>query len=167
MPTPSHVDIRPIAGISPARWRSKTKARPRGVPLPASATGYESHAPEPRNSASRSLKSGPPPRSLPGAAGGCALRSARTGALSTALRSTSGSAVTFQFKNAVRTLASQAAVLVPDDPDRAIEIFSQLLKAIKRVRYYRSEITRASQPGITQRPPNKWCSGRQEKLKNA
>ncbi len=73
----------------------------------------------------------------------------------------------FQFKNAVMTLASEAAVLVPDDPERAVEIFSQLIKAIKRVRYYRSKISRASQPRVTKRPPNKWCSGRQEKLKNA
>ncbi len=72
-----------------------------------------------------------------------------------------------QFNNAVMPLTSEAAVFVPDDPDRVIEIFSQLLKAIKRVRYYRSKITEASQPRITKRPPDKWCSGRQEKLKNA
>lgn len=82
-------------------------------------------------------------------------------------RTHSSKGAEFQFKNAVMTLASEAAVLVPDDPERAIEIFSQLLKAIKRVRYYRSKITRATQPRVTKRPPNKWCSGKQERLKNA
>jgi hypothetical protein len=82
-------------------------------------------------------------------------------------RTHSSKGTEFQFKNAVMTLASEAAVLVPDDPERAIEIFSQLLEAIKRVRYYRSKITRTTQPRVTKRPPNKWCSGKQERLKNA
>jgi hypothetical protein len=73
----------------------------------------------------------------------------------------------FQFKNAVMTLASEAAVLVPDDPEGAVVIFSQLLKAISRIRYYRSKTTRPTQPRVTKKPPNKWCYGRREKLKNA
>jgi len=72
-----------------------------------------------------------------------------------------------QFKNAVMTLAAEAAVLVPDEPQTAIVIFSEILTAISRVRYYRSKAARPSQPRVTKRPPNKWCSGRREKLGNA
>ena len=73
----------------------------------------------------------------------------------------------FQFKNAIMTLASEAAVLVPGNPERAATIFSEILKAISRVRYYRAKKARASQPRVTKGPPNKWCTGRREKLKNA
>ena len=73
----------------------------------------------------------------------------------------------FQFKNAIMTLAGEAAVLAPDDPDKAVEIFSEILAAISRVKYYRPKRPRASQPRVTKRPPNKWCSGRREKLENA
>lgn len=73
----------------------------------------------------------------------------------------------FQFKNAVMTLAKEAAVLVPDDPEKALDIFSHILRQINRVRYYRPKSPRPSQPRATKRPPNKWCSGRREKLKYA
>ena len=73
----------------------------------------------------------------------------------------------FQFKNAVMTLAKEAAVLVPDDPQKAIEVFCHILREIKRVRYYRPNSPRPSQPRASKRPPNKWCSGRREKLQNA
>ncbi len=73
----------------------------------------------------------------------------------------------YQFKNAIMTLASEAAVLVPDDPEKAVAIFSEILKAISRVRYYRSKKARPTQPRVTKRPPNKWCAGRREKLRNA
>src|SRR5208283_3543247 len=43
----------------------------------------------------------------------------------------------FQFKNAIMTLAGEAAVLAPDDPDKAVAIFSEILAAISRVKYYR------------------------------
>jgi len=73
----------------------------------------------------------------------------------------------FQFKNAIMALAAEAAMLVPDDPERAVEIFAEILQAISRVKYYRPKTPRPSQPRVTKRPPNKWCSGRREKLKNA
>lgn len=73
----------------------------------------------------------------------------------------------FQFKNAVMTLAKEAAVLVPDDPEKAVEIFFEILREIKRVRYYRPKSPKPSQPRVTKKPPNKWCSGRREKLKDA
>ncbi|NTW38261.1 MAG: transposase, partial [Syntrophobacteraceae bacterium] len=73
----------------------------------------------------------------------------------------------FQFKNAIMTLAKEAAVLVPDDPSKALEIFHEILQAISRVRYYRPKSPRPSQPRVTKRPPNKWCDGRRKKLENA
>jgi hypothetical protein len=74
--------------------------------------------------------------------------------------------VEFQFKNAIMTLAAEAAVLAPDNPERAIEIYSEILATISRVKYYRPKSPRASQPRVTKSPTNKWCSGRREKLEN-
>ena len=73
----------------------------------------------------------------------------------------------FQFKNAIMTLAAEAAILVPDDPERAAEAFSEILEAIARVKYYRPKSPRPTQPRVTKKPPNKWCSGRRRKLENA
>ena len=73
----------------------------------------------------------------------------------------------FQFKNAIMTLASEAAILAPDDPDKAVEIFSEILAAISRVKYYRPKRRRASQPRVTKSPPNKWCSERRKKLEKS
>lgn len=72
-----------------------------------------------------------------------------------------------QFKNAIMTLAAEAAILVPDDPQRAIQIFSEILNAISRVKYYRPKFPRLTQPRVTKRPPNKWCVGRRKKLEKA
>lgn len=73
----------------------------------------------------------------------------------------------FQFKNAIMTLAAEAAILAPDDPEKAVEIFSEILAAISRVKYYRPKSPRASRPRVTKRPPNKWCSGRRKKMEKA
>ena len=73
----------------------------------------------------------------------------------------------FQFKNAIMTLAAEAAVLAPDDPDKAVEIFSEILAAISRVKYYRPKRPRASKPRVTKSPPNKWCFGRRKKLEKS
>ncbi len=73
----------------------------------------------------------------------------------------------FQFKNAIMTLAGEAAVLAPDDPDKAVAILSEILAAISRVKYYRPKRPRVSQPRVTKRPNNKWCSGRREKLEKS
>jgi len=72
----------------------------------------------------------------------------------------------FQFKNAIMTLAAEAAILAPDDPEKAVRIFSDILAAISRVKYYRPKSPRPSQPRVTKSPPNKWCAGRREKLEN-
>jgi hypothetical protein len=71
----------------------------------------------------------------------------------------------FQFKNAIMTLAAEAAILVPDDPKRAVQIFSEILRAISRVKYYRAKSRRPTQPRVTKKPPNKWCFDRREKLR--
>jgi hypothetical protein len=73
----------------------------------------------------------------------------------------------FQFKNAIMTLAAEAAILVPNDPEIAAQVFSEILEAIARVKYYRPKTPRLAQPRVTKRPPNKWCSGRRNKLENA
>ena len=75
--------------------------------------------------------------------------------------------VEYQFKNAVMTLAAEAAILAPHDPQKAVVIFSDILNAISRVKYYRSKSPRPSQPRVTKRPPNRWCEERRGKLANA
>ena len=71
-----------------------------------------------------------------------------------------------QFKNAIMVMASEAAVLVPDNPEKAAIIFSEVLDQIALVRYYRPKTPRRSRPGVTKRGHNKWCTGRQGKQPN-
>ncbi len=68
-----------------------------------------------------------------------------------------------QFKNSVMALAYDAAVLAPDDPEMAIEIFKEVLKEISRVKYYRPKKPRPSQPRVTKRPNNKWVVDKTKK----
>lgn len=72
-----------------------------------------------------------------------------------------------QFKNAIMTLASEAAVLSAEEPQRAIEIFSLILKEIYRVKYYRPKSPRPSQPRVTKKPINKWADSKRKKMLNA
>jgi len=69
-----------------------------------------------------------------------------------------------QFKNAILTLASDAAFLVADDPQKATVIFKEILAAISRVKYYRPKHQRASQPRVNKQPVNKW---NQSKIKKS
>lgn len=71
-----------------------------------------------------------------------------------------------QFKNAIMTLASQAAVLVPDNPEVAAAIFSEILDRIAAIKYYRPKAPRPPQPRVTKRPHSKWCTDRLGKLAN-
>ena len=71
------------------------------------------------------------------------------------------------FKNCIKTLANEAAILVPEGLRRAVEIFSEILHIIARIRYYRAKNRGPSRPGVRKRPPNKWYAGRREKLSNA
>ncbi len=61
-----------------------------------------------------------------------------------------------QFKHAIITLASEAALLTPVCPDVALGIFQELLREITRVRYYRPKVPRPSRPRVSKQPVNKW-----------
>ena len=69
-----------------------------------------------------------------------------------------------QFKNAVMTLASDAALLASECPEAAIAIFQEVLNEIARVRYYPPKVPRPSPPRVSKKPINKWQKGRAEKL---
>ena len=69
-----------------------------------------------------------------------------------------------QFKNAVMTIAYDAAALTPDDPVLAVNIFKELLDEIARVRYYPSPNKRPSQPRFTKTKINRWSVARQRKM---
>lgn len=68
-----------------------------------------------------------------------------------------------QFKNALITLASEAAFLVPEDPAQALVIFKELLSEIARVKYYRPPQPRPSQPRVNKSPSNKWQNDKRKK----
>jgi hypothetical protein len=72
-----------------------------------------------------------------------------------------------QFKNAIMTLATEAAVLTADDPEQAIEIFQSILQEIYRVKYYRPKLPRPSQPRVTKRSLNRWVFAKIQKMANA
>ncbi len=63
-----------------------------------------------------------------------------------------------QFKNALLTVAAEAAFLVPDDPEQAVTIFQEVLQNMARVIYYRPTTPRDSQPRINKHPPNTWST---------
>jgi hypothetical protein len=72
-----------------------------------------------------------------------------------------------QFKNAIMTLASEAAVLAPEDPATAVIIFNDILQAISRVKYYRPKRPRPPAPRVTKRALNKWATSKLKKVANA
>ena len=72
-----------------------------------------------------------------------------------------------QFKNAIMTLATEAAMLTAEDPDKAVEVFESILREIHRVNYYRSKSLRQSQPRVTKRAINKWATSKTKKVANA
>lgn len=72
-----------------------------------------------------------------------------------------------QFKNAIITLASEASFLVPDDPEKALTIFNEVLEEMARVIYYRPKKPRSSQPRVNKRPLNKWNQNKKKLAANA
>ncbi len=70
-----------------------------------------------------------------------------------------------QFKNAVMTLAAEAAILTPDKPEVAVVLFKEILEEIRRVKYYRPKIPRPSKPRLTKRPNNKWAGRNPKAMK--
>jgi len=69
-----------------------------------------------------------------------------------------------QFKNAIMALGQDVAILVADDPLRALERFAELLEQIGKVKYYRPENPRPSAPRVTKRKINKWIKGRADRM---
>lgn len=65
-----------------------------------------------------------------------------------------------QLKNAIMVLASEAAVLVPDNPEKAAAIFSEILDRIAAVKYHRPKKPKPPQPRITKRANNRWSMQR-------
>ena len=71
-----------------------------------------------------------------------------------------------QFKHAMITLASEAALLTPQCPEVALRIFDELLREIARVRYYRPQTIRPSPPRVSKKPVNKWQLDKTKRLMN-
>jgi hypothetical protein len=69
-----------------------------------------------------------------------------------------------QFKHAMMALGQDVAMLVADDPLRALEQFAELLEQIGKVKYYRPKKPRPPQPRVTKREINKWIKGRADKM---
>jgi hypothetical protein len=70
-----------------------------------------------------------------------------------------------QFKNAVMTLAAEAAILTPDNAQLAVEIFKEVLTEIRRVKYYRPITPQTAKPRINKHPPNKWTERKSKRKK--
>jgi hypothetical protein len=81
--------------------------------------------------------------------------------------SAADSSIEPQFKNAIRNLASDAAILKSDDPQKAIEIFIEILKNIVRVKYYRPKVPRPPQPRVTKKTVKKWSVLKGQKVSKA
>jgi hypothetical protein len=69
-----------------------------------------------------------------------------------------------QFKHAIITLASEAALLTPTCPDVALGIFQELLREIERVRYYPPKVPRPSAPRVSKQPMNTWRSEKGQRM---
>lgn len=63
-----------------------------------------------------------------------------------------------QFTHAILTVAAETALLVPEDPEQALSIFTELLQELARVKYYPPATPRSSQPRINKHPVNKWSN---------
>ena len=66
-----------------------------------------------------------------------------------------------QAKHAIIALANDAAMLTAHNPERAIEIFRDLLEELNRVLYYPPKKPRAY-PRLNKSPRNKWKTGKQK-----
>jgi hypothetical protein len=71
-----------------------------------------------------------------------------------------------QFKNAVMTLASEAAVLAAEDPVKAISVLDEILEELRRVIYYRPKMPRPSRLRVTKKSKNKWIEAKVKKVTN-
>ena len=69
-----------------------------------------------------------------------------------------------QFKHALFCLAQDAAALAADDPQRALDLFAELLAQIGQVKYYRPTNPRPAQPRVSRQTISKWIRGRAAKM---
>ncbi len=72
-----------------------------------------------------------------------------------------------QFKNAVISLALDAAVLTATNPEVAIRIFEEILVEMARVKYYKPRNPRESQPRVSNKPINKWQQNKAKRKADA
>ena len=72
-----------------------------------------------------------------------------------------------QFKHAMITLATAAAVLTPRCPTLALVSFTELLNEIARVRYYPPQSPRSPQPRVSRPPISKWQLNKTQRLMNS
>lgn len=72
-----------------------------------------------------------------------------------------------QFKNAVISLAVDAAVLTPNNPEVAIRMFDEILEEMARVKYYKPKTPKESQPRVSNKPINKWQQDKAKRKANA
>jgi len=61
-------------------------------------------------------------------------------------------------------LGHDVAMLVADDPVRALAHFTELLEQIGKVKYYRPKNPRPSAPRVTKRKIYKWIKGRADRM---
>ncbi len=71
-----------------------------------------------------------------------------------------------QLKNAIITLANDAAIFIGTNIKRSIKILKQIINDIKRQLYYRPKKKRKNYPRITKRAINKWIKGRSKVIVN-
>lgn len=72
-----------------------------------------------------------------------------------------------QLKNAMVTLAADAAVMSAENPSLAIEVFVEIIEDIKRIKYYRPKVPKPSQPRVSKQPVNKWRLQKSKKISQA
>ena len=72
-----------------------------------------------------------------------------------------------QFKNAIISLAMDAALLTSEAPEVALRIFRELLIEIRRVKYYQPKKTRKPYTRVSRKPINKWQQDKSQRIANA
>ena len=55
-------------------------------------------------------------------------------------------------------------MLVADDPQRALDLFAELLEQIGQVKYYRPTNPRPAQPRVSKQNISKWIRGRAARM---
>ena len=69
-----------------------------------------------------------------------------------------------QFKNAIRAVAADAALLTATNPELALRLFRELLNEIARVKYYKPKSPRKPYPRVSRKPVNKWQQNKVKRM---